>query len=89
MLGGGGLLQSGSVLPSGRKQTVPSGLVIVCPGGLAALVDEGVVDVGGGETVVCGGGALVLSIVVWFACDVILSRVVPTWSNSASKRDFR
>ena len=38
---GGGSLQSGSVLPSGRKQTVPSDSVIVCPGGRAAVVDEG------------------------------------------------
>ena len=56
---GGGSLQSGSVLPSGRKQTVPSDSEIVCPGGRAAAVDEGGGVVVGvtwvGFTVVPGG----------------------------------
>ena len=37
---GGGSLQSGSVLPLGRKQTVPSDSVIVFPGGRVAAIDE-------------------------------------------------
>lgn len=67
-------LQSGSVLPSGRKQTSPSDMVTVSPGGGASTVDDGA----GGPDVVDGddGGVLGLDVALGMGVPLALLREV-------------